>query len=35
MNEYFWLNGLHPTSPAHDLMADEIVELLESGPNVC
>jgi phospholipase/lecithinase/hemolysin len=34
VNQYFWLNGLHPTYPIHDVMAEHIVKLLDSGPNV-
>ncbi|KUJ14036.1 uncharacterized protein LY89DRAFT_590729 [Mollisia scopiformis] len=35
VNEYFWLNALHPTYPIHDVLAEEVVKLMESGPNVC
>lgn len=28
VNEYFWLNSLHPTYPMHDLLASEISKLL-------
>lgn len=28
VNEYFWLNSLHPTYPMHDFMASQIVKLL-------
>jgi hypothetical protein len=27
-NEYFWLNGLHPTTPVHDALAYETGRLL-------
>jgi len=32
VNEYFWLNQLHPTYPMHDAMAAHIVNLLEKVP---
>lgn len=32
--EYLWLNSLHPTSPWHELLAQEVAALLEKGPNV-
>jgi len=35
VNEYFWLNTLHPTYPVHDALAQEVSLLLKSGPNVC
>jgi len=35
VNEYFWLNSLHPTYPMHNVLAQEVSLLLESGPNVC
>lgn len=34
VNQYFWLNGLHPTYPIHDVMAEHIVRLLNSGPTI-
>ena len=30
VNEYFWLNDLHPTYPIHNFMASQIVQLLQS-----
>jgi hypothetical protein len=27
-NEYFWLNGLHPTTPVHDALAYETGRML-------
>jgi len=30
VNEYFWLNGYHPTYPVHDLTAAEIAYGLRS-----
>ena len=30
VNQYLWLNDLHPTYPVHNLMAAEIVHLLEA-----
>ncbi|KAJ8070103.1 hypothetical protein OCU04_000498 [Sclerotinia nivalis] len=35
VNEYFWLNSLHPTYPMHDVLAQGVAKVLESGPNVC
>lgn len=35
VNEYFWLNSLHPTYPMHDALAYEVVKQLSTGPNVC
>lgn len=35
VNEYFWLNTLHPTYPMHDVLAEKVAEMLEAGPNVC
>ncbi|KAI0477453.1 carbohydrate esterase family 16 protein [Xylariaceae sp. FL0804] len=35
VNEYFWLNTLHPTYPMHDVVAQHISEALEAEPNVC
>ncbi|KAK8069806.1 family 16 carbohydrate esterase [Apiospora phragmitis] len=35
VNEYFWLNSLHPTYPIHDVVAEQVVAALEKGPNVC
>ncbi|KAF8852714.1 hypothetical protein BDZ45DRAFT_599510 [Acephala macrosclerotiorum] len=35
VNQYFWLNGLHPTYPIHDVLARQIAKLLERGPNIC
>ena len=28
VDEYFWLNSLHPTAPMHRLLAREVVEIL-------
>ena len=28
VNEYFWLNSLHPTYPMHDVVAKQIATLL-------
>ncbi|KAL6721295.1 hypothetical protein ACLMJK_000397 [Lecanora helva] len=30
VNEYFWLNTLHPTFPVHNFMGSQIVRLLET-----
>lgn len=35
VNEYFWLNALHPTYPIHEAVAAQIAKLLEDSPNVC
>ncbi|CZR63615.1 uncharacterized protein PAC_13512 [Phialocephala subalpina] len=34
VNQYFWLNGLHPTYPIHDVLAEHIGKLLDQGPNI-
>jgi hypothetical protein len=28
-DEYFWLNGLHPTTPVHDALAFEMARMLQ------
>lgn len=35
VNQYFWLNGLHPTYPIHDVLAGQLAKLLEMGPSIC
>ncbi|CCF34231.1 hypothetical protein CH063_06264 [Colletotrichum higginsianum] len=35
VNEYFWLNSLHPTYPIHDAVAETVGAALAAGPNVC
>ncbi|RDW66417.1 hypothetical protein BP6252_10052 [Coleophoma cylindrospora] len=35
VNEYFWLNSLHPTYPMHNVLAEEVASQLKAGPNVC
>ncbi|RYP04654.1 hypothetical protein DL764_004316 [Monosporascus ibericus] len=35
VNQYFWLNNLHPTYPIHDVVAKGVAEALAAGPNVC
>lgn len=35
INQYFWINGLHPTYPIHDVLAEHVSEMLKQGPNVC
>ncbi|KAK8115978.1 hypothetical protein PG984_012480 [Apiospora sp. TS-2023a] len=35
VNEYFWLNNLHPTYPMHDVVAEQVATALVKGPNVC
>src|SRR5579871_2053496 len=32
VNEYFWLNSLHPTYPMHDAIAEHVATLLEKVP---
>ena len=34
VNEFFWLNSLHPTYPVHDVVAEGVAELLRGRPNV-
>jgi len=34
VNEYFWLNSLHPTYPIHDVLAQALGQQLQAGPNV-
>ena len=29
VNQYFWLNSLHPTYPMHDVLAEQVSLLLE------
>jgi len=31
VNQYFWLNSLHPTFPMHDLLASKVAMELEAG----
>ncbi|KAI0514959.1 hypothetical protein F5B22DRAFT_609171 [Xylaria bambusicola] len=33
VNEYFWLNNLHPTSAIHEVVAKGVADLLTAGPN--
>lgn len=35
VNQYLWLNSLHPTGPIHEVVAAGVAELLEAGPNIC
>ncbi|KAI1458822.1 carbohydrate esterase family 16 protein [Annulohypoxylon moriforme] len=35
VNEYFWLNNLHPTYPIHDVVAQGVADALKAGPDVC
>ncbi len=35
VNQYFWLNSLHPTYPMHDVVAEQVAKALTEGPNVC
>lgn len=35
VDEYFWLNSLHPTYPVHDVVAEQVAAALAKGPNVC
>lgn len=34
VNQYFWLNSLHPTSPVHEVVAEGVAKMLEKGSNV-
>ena len=33
VNEYFWLNTLHPTFPVHEVVADQLSQQLSSCTN--
>ncbi|KAL7928397.1 hypothetical protein V8C35DRAFT_333011 [Trichoderma chlorosporum] len=35
VNDYFWLNSLHPRSPVHDVVAQVLSRELLAGPNIC
>jgi len=35
VNEYFWLNSLHPTYPMQDVLGQEVAKQLAFGPNAC
>ncbi|KAE8453661.1 hypothetical protein EG329_009172 [Mollisiaceae sp. DMI_Dod_QoI] len=35
VNQYFWLNSLHPTYPMQDVLAEAVADQLGVGPNVC
>ncbi|KAH7014100.1 uncharacterized protein B0I36DRAFT_255353 [Microdochium trichocladiopsis] len=35
VNEYFWLNALHPTYPIHDVVAQQLAKTVAAGPNIC
>ncbi|KAF8867364.1 hypothetical protein BDZ45DRAFT_577131 [Acephala macrosclerotiorum] len=35
VNQYFWLNSLHPTYPMQDVLAEAVADQLCLGPNVC
>ncbi|KAH6678458.1 hypothetical protein B0J14DRAFT_323102 [Halenospora varia] len=35
VNQYFWLNSLHPTSPMHEVLAEGVALQLRAGPNIC
>ncbi|KAI0199771.1 hypothetical protein F4808DRAFT_471232 [Astrocystis sublimbata] len=34
VNEYFWLNDLHPTSAIHEVVAKGVADLLSADPNI-
>ena len=34
VNEFFWLNNLHPTYPVNDVVAEGVAKLLSGAPNV-
>jgi phospholipase/lecithinase/hemolysin len=29
VNQYFWLNSLHPTFPVHDVLAEKVAQMLK------
>ncbi|RDL41893.1 Uncharacterized protein BP5553_01872 [Venustampulla echinocandica] len=35
VNQYFWLNSLHPTYPMQEVLAEGVAKQLQAGPNVC
>jgi len=35
VDQYFWLNSLHPTYPMHDVLAQAVAKQLKAGPNIC
>lgn len=35
VNQYFWLNSLHPRTPVHDVIAQVLSRELLAGPNIC
>lgn len=35
VDQYFWLNSLHPTGPIHEVVAEQVAKLLGAGPNIC
>jgi len=35
VNEYFWLNSLHPTYPMQQVLAQQVSLALAKGPNIC
>jgi len=35
VNQYFWLNSLHPTYPMQEVVAQGVGRVLGGGPNVC
>lgn len=35
LTEYFWRDGLHPTSAIHEVVAAQASKLLQGAPNVC
>ncbi|CAG8974392.1 hypothetical protein HYALB_00010643 [Hymenoscyphus albidus] len=35
VNQYFWLNNLHPTSAVHEVVAISVAKALTDGPNIC
>lgn len=35
LSEYFWRDGIHPSSAIHGVVAAQISKLLQAGPNIC
>ncbi|KAL6902705.1 hypothetical protein GGI43DRAFT_382884 [Trichoderma evansii] len=35
VNQYFWLNSLHPRTPVHDVIAQVLSRELLAGPTIC
>jgi phospholipase/lecithinase/hemolysin len=35
VNQYFWLDLAHPTSPMHEVIAEQVAKTLDTGPGIC